>query len=135
MRRIFRVVAAAIAAVSASIGIAAPSPASAMGRYPANGTYTAIDNVDGSNLTLRVVGNEGNARVMLFDDVATVACPVKNSSVKASGSGAWVSDELAVTLRITCRGEPNPPDFAITYVYDSGTDTISAGGDTYTRVP
>lgn len=125
---------AAVAALSTAVGLAPSPAASAIGPYPANGTYTAIDVVDDSNLTLRVVGNETNARVLLFDDAATVACPVASSPAIATGSGAWVDDELAVDMRITCLGEANPPDFPLTFVYDAGTDTITAGGDTYTRV-
>ncbi|NND73930.1 MAG: hypothetical protein HKN44_02885 [Ilumatobacter sp.] len=130
--KLFRAI-AVTAALSTAVGLAPTPTATAMGRFPANGTYTAVDVVDGSNLTLRIVGNERNARVLLFDDVATVACPDEFSAVIARGSGAWVDDELDVTLRITCLGEPNPPDFPLTFAYDEGTDTISAGGDTYTR--
>lgn len=123
----------AAAAAMLAAGALAATPASAMGRYPANGTYTAIDSVDGSNLTLRIGGNASNARLTLFDDEATIACPVANSAAIARGTGAWVGDDLTLTVRITCTGEPNPADVEVTFTYVPGSDEIVSGGDTYTR--
>ncbi len=118
-------------AIVTTIGLA-PSTAGAM-PHPAAGLYTAIDSVDGSNLTLRVVGNASHARLVLFDDSATLACPASASAAVVVGSGSWDVNQLDVTVRIRCLGEANPPDLPLTFEYLPGSDTIVSGGDTYVR--
>lgn len=120
-----------VAGTIAGVGII-PAPAEAAA-HPAAGVYEAIDNVDGSNLRLTVVGSASRAQVILFDDEATVACPVNDSPALGVGSGRWAGNTLDVSLRVICLGEADPGSFPITYVYDPATDTIAAGGDVYTR--
>ncbi len=116
-------------AVASSPAGAAPPP-----RHPAVGVWTAVDSVDGSNLTLTLRGGrDGRVRLLLFDDEATIACPVFDSPAIAVGRGQFVADDLDLTVRVICLGEANPGLIDIGFTYDPVDDEITSGGDTYSR--
>ena len=121
------------AALLAGFVVSTAPAAVAKGPNPANGVWTAIDPVDDSALTLLVTGSTSRGGIVLFDDRATVACPVADSAAVAFGRGSWSSDTLTVTVRIRCLGEPNPGPVELTFDYDAATDTITSGAEVYTR--
>lgn len=123
----------AVVTAAATLAVASPIAGAQPPGHPANGVWEAIDPVDGSNLTVRVSGPSDRARLLLFDDRATIACPVRDSAAVAWGGGAWVGDSLDLTVRIRCLGEPSPGPVALNFTYDSATDTLMSGAEAYTR--
>ena len=120
------------AALAGIFSLTAPAATAAPG-HPANGIWEATDPVDGSALTVRIAGPSDRARLVLFDDEATIACPVADSAAIAFGSGAWIGDSLDLTVRIRCLGEPNPGPVALNFSYDAATDTLTSGAEVYSR--
>lgn len=121
------------AALLAGLVVSTTPAAAAQGRNPANGIWTATDPVDDSALTLLVTGGMSRGGIVVFDDRATVACPVADSPAVAFGRGSWSGDTLTVTVRIRCLGEPNPGPVPLTFVYDADSDTITSGAEVYSR--
>lgn len=135
MSKILRVV-LVVAMVGGLVFVfSSPGGAAPPERHPAVGAWTAIDSVDGSNLSLTLRGGvDGRVRLRLFDDEATLACPVFDSPALAFGRGQFVDNDLDLTVRVICRGEANLGLVALGFTYDPIADEITSGGDTYTRV-
>lgn len=123
-----------LATLAGLLVISAPAATAQPATHPANGVWEATDPVDGSDLTLLVFGRRDRVRIVLFDDEATVACPVNDSAAVAWGHGRWVANSVDLTVRIRCLGEPNPGPVPLNFTYDPATDTITSGVEVYSRV-
>jgi hypothetical protein len=123
MKRATLSLATGVILASASAVLAPAAASAATG--PLAGTWTSID-TDGSNQTLDITGSGRHAYSMVYlDESATSACG--GNPAQLSGSGFVDGSDLLMVATLVCL--PGGNDFrtrlTITFVYDTGTDTLT----------
>ena len=100
------------------------SPTALAASGPLAGTWTSVD-TDGSNQTLDIRGSGRLVYSMYYvDDVATSACG--GDAAQLTGRGYPDGDTVTMVGALTCVPGGNlVPSFALGFVYDSGTDTLT----------
>ena len=95
-------------AITGLLAVLAPAPAEAATATDFAGRWEAIDDLDGSNLDLRITRS---LRVKLKDDAATICNGVP---AVVTGQGVIVGDTLVIEeFHVRCRGEE--PDHVVRY--------------------
>lgn len=113
------------------MGIGLVTPARAATGY--DGSWAAVDVLDGSAMTLSVTGSGPHVGVRMVDEGATV-CGGRRATLSGSGQR---DEHLVAVVSATCqgRGTFSRTPIRLEWLYDAATDTLSdPDGNTWHRV-
>lgn len=111
----------------AALSIGLPSQGSAAPKKLFIGAWEATDVVDGSHMVMGIGGGGGSGvyHLTLFDDMATLACPLTWASATAIGFGSADEYDLHVQGLIRCPRERMTYSWDTTFVYDPSEGTLT----------
>lgn len=114
----------ALLTVVLGVAMAVPAVANAASPTDVNGTWTSVDNADGSNQIMDVRVNPANrARIVLRDDDGLICGG--GSALIARGKGSLSGDVITVDYKIKCDNGLKATVTGITYTYDAATGTLT----------